>query len=88
MLISFIKEIEFSLILMSFFTLGTVHKRRLPNFSFFGVPSLPLSPHVSYGSKTPLGRRLPKPAPPSPSQFFLGYIALLTRQIEKENCFE
>ena len=56
--------------------LGTIHKRRLPNFLFFGVPSLPLSPHVSYGSKTPLGRRLLKPTPPSP-QFL--YEALFTR---------
>ena len=57
--------------------LGTIHKRRLPNFLFFGVPSLPLSPHVSYGSKTPLGRRLLKPTPPSPN-FYMKLFLLVT----------
>ena len=31
------------------FKLGTIHKRRRPNFLIFGVPSHPLSPHVAPG---------------------------------------
>ena len=33
--------------------LGTIHKRRLPIFTFLGIPALPLSPHVSFVPYTP-----------------------------------
>ena len=39
--------------------LGTIHKRRLPKFPFFRVPSFPLSPHGSFGSQ-PLGETSPQ----------------------------